>query len=240
MAIRPQTDRETQQRIVEGTFTVGRHLEIQRFFYDKSVCLVGGANWADDFKWDQLRKYDIVFQLNHHMLRRTHQPVDIMFIGDSVPVDISYIERFKLKLVGTNLNKPKGLEFYNYCITHNIHYQPYDLSAYGKTNPQCPQHEWVNALCQTLGTLPLTGILAIAYLLSLPIREAYITGFDFYAQPNGARRKSIGPHLLDVQSRWLINRWWQDYRINLCDRTAQSLRIKNTNYDRLEALQETA
>lgn len=80
--------------------------------------------------------------------------------------------------------------------------------------------EFVNTLAKELRTSPLSGIIAVAWALQLPIRQLYLSGFIFYYD---AQRKKCpvkrDSHLIRPQIEWLRKRFWYDARIQVCENT---------------------
>lgn len=174
--------------------------ELCDYLYNKSVSIVGNASDANMIAAHQR---DVVVGVNS--LNFNYHG---MFWGSTVT-------NFPLK--------PQQFLVYNrLCIVpealercSGVIQIPYTSEMYMGLNPRAPEEEWLNAFSHSLGTNPLTGILAIAYLLRFPIKELFITGFTFYKDGNGVIPYQRDSHLIWPQLSWLRFLSQVDYRISM-------------------------
>ena len=150
-------------------------------FEGKNVVLVGPATTLKGSGLGkEIDSFDIVCRLNHHLpgpeLEKDYgSRNDVVFSG---PVLLFYgYEIFK------EVRPPSTIIF----PAKNV----YDHDHYGKMIQQIHDDhpdieclwigdEFATTVEKELGTSPTTGILAICYLLSLPIKSLFVTGLDFY------------------------------------------------------------
>lgn len=99
---------------------------------------------------------------------------------------------------------------------------PYYAEASMRANPYGYDAQWSNTLCRELQTLPLTGIIAIAHLLTLPISSLLLTGFDFYSISSGVLPVMRDSHYIPPQVEWLRRILRTDTRVT-ADRSLTEL-----------------
>jgi hypothetical protein len=165
------------------------------------VLLVGGGN-VDLSQYDD-RDPTIWVRVNNHAHRQGGR-ADIIYTSGTEPPAEPYRESFIIECRPIP-GDPSTWERPNRFIR-------YDTSLYSGRNPNGAVHEWVNSLHRELDTIPLTGIIAVAHLLSFPIGELELTGFDFYQSDGKDNRDS---HYLPAQMDWLKRQHDKDKRLIL-------------------------
>lgn len=197
------------------------------YLFNKKLCLVGGSLRADKIVPDFFKQFDIVVQLNHHILRRKRQPVDWWICRSSPPIvpdDIKVMRKCPT-LVSSAVNTNKFLPLKEYAHDIGAIYIPFHETAFIRMNPYHSALEWCNAFWNEVDTNPLIGMLALRMILNYPIQSVMLTGFDFYEPDNGGFRPMIGPHHLKNQRDWLSQTWHCDHRVIFDKKLIKVLRL---------------
>lgn len=171
------------------------------FFYNKRVVVIGGAQY--DVKDTEA---DIVVFINDHW--KPGVPVDMVFTG-VVCKPHPALKDHRLKwLIMESTAQPEW---------HDI---PVDaaISFCGRAHA-IPCHEGIEnvefqVLSHLLGTKPFTGMQCINWIRKYPFESLRITGMNFYSR-DGRTPYKVGPHLIDVQRKWLWSVVSTDPRIDV-------------------------
>ncbi len=177
-----------------------RTLQLFIATYGKSIIVIGGA---DNYDEEAIDDYDIVVRINHHYIRQGG-PVDWLYLAPELK-PLKLWPKLVLSYSGIHqgfANAPVPIAMPYYC-----------LASKGPTRFGA-EHAWTNALCHELKTTPLTGIIAIAHILTLPISRLHITGFNFYADGYSIPFKRDS-HELKPQLDWLRHKVTTDRRITI-------------------------
>lgn len=173
------------------------HIVLTELLHDQRICLVGGgSNWNERYSED----FDFVIRINRNYLTQGGRVDGIYFAPGLIPVldDAGHFIAFSA------VNKNEEQEWLAYCEykhTMPIRYFP-DCFQYNSMYGGL--HEWANILMKEVETQPFTGLFAIKHLLSLPIKELHLTGFDFYMD-NGVIPYVRHSHKIFNQISWLKN-----------------------------------
>lgn len=138
-----------------------------------------------------------VVRINLHF-QRQGGPCDVLYVGPGVAPS----GEIKAKCIVYPANNGVAgawVEAAEKCGAFTVRYMPIQtlgISAYGA------QHEWLNGFMKELGTLPLTGILAIKHLLQFPFEKMLISGMDLYSGGKEIPYER-GSHELFSQVDWL-------------------------------------
>lgn len=189
---------------------------------DKRVVLVGGA---ETFDRDSLDQYDLVVRTNNHYLRQGDR-VDWLYLGAGVmPAKLPSETRFLSYRVDYSMAQ---------IDTTAVTLVPYH---YRKKRATDYIHglDWLDILANSLDTLPLTGIIAIAHIRSLRVSALHVTGFDFY-QSDGSVPARRDSHDIPQQIEWLKRLLMCDKRISVDERLQKLL---SSNYSVQPVQQET-
>lgn len=180
---------------------------IGELFKDKRVCIVGGAGCGGV----DLEQFDLVWWTNDHW--REGFPIHGLFTIPTLkpmalpPLEVLHVqhpnghvagERFKLWMKNTKAKVKLA-----YCC----HSHPTAICPHGAENMLYQR------LHAELGTRPYTGVSAIAWLLSQPLRELYITGYSFYRRADGRLPYRTGPHHVRPHVEWFRKQRTIDPRV---------------------------
>lgn len=184
------------------------HLETENFLrsylYKAKVLLVGGGPFNPEEFIDE--GYDVWVRINNHYLIQGGR-VDVLYTSGAQDPE----EGLEHSIV-VNCHPVEPTQEASPWESVGMRYLRYDTQLYQGANPYGPEHEWLNKLHRELDTMPLTGMIAVAHLLSMPIAELELTGFDFY-QRMGIQPHHRDSHLLYPQIEWLGEQCAKDKRI---------------------------
>ena len=177
----------------------------------RTVSLVGGAPSANMM---QAQRSAIIVHTNDHA--STHGgPCDVLYTSIG-PTSRCRVPRW----VNSNLATPESREWRLLTERLGCSWLPFTTERFKYSNPYSPDLEWCNTLGRRLGTMPLTGIVAMHHLLMQPLKLLYVTGFTFYREDGIApeRRHSHALHPQEEYLYWLAR---NDSRVVL-DETLQA------------------
>jgi hypothetical protein len=183
------------------------HLETENFLrsylYKAKVLLIGGGSfYLQDHYQDEDDR--IWIRVNNHYTEQGG-PCHILYTsGTQEPEELEH--HFVIEC------KPLPEKDGNGWDEATQYYLRYDTHTYKETNPFGPEHEWLNNLHRELGTMPLTGMIAVSHLLSMPILELELAGFDFYSM-NGISPRVRDSHEIFPQIEWLAEQTLKDKRL---------------------------
>lgn len=193
-------------------------LEGLKLFYTlqgKTVCVIGGY---DAISAEMAEAADVVVRINQHW-RRQGGRIDGMYMATcdpftppaKPPIFMAY------RITGVYMR-----QYQLYCIEHGVIQVPFQNELYAGVSPLGPEYEWTNVLNKRIGAKPFTGMLAIAHLLSFPVKAVYVTGMDFYQKCQGFETletldggtiRKRDAHVLDPQMAWLKQLAAEDARL---------------------------
>jgi len=172
------------------------------------IKVVGGAEY-----WDKVKDADFVVRINQHYLRQGGR-VNALYVGPGLDTWELDCHPSFIAYSGAHVNYTS--KWFKLCTDiRATDYRYYSLAS-KQANPFGVDAQWCNTLNHELGTNPLTGIIAIAHLLTLPIASLHITGFTFYASGSEIPLMRDSHHLVS-QFEWLKARAKFDTRITLDD-----------------------
>ena len=153
-------------------------MSYEDFFQSKDVILLGGG--FVDYSLFKQNHYDIICCTNNHILKLLENEVikslDIFKEDKKIVLyhsgcDIDH-DLFKL-----DFQFSKIISFESFF---DVFFNPLKVNDYLCLNQNGENVDWYSSLYGRLKGVPLTGILALAHLVRMPILELTITGFDFY------------------------------------------------------------
>lgn len=203
------------------------------FFRGRSVAVVGGMHSWDQ---EQAEQADIVVRINSNVDFQGGR-CDVLVVQSQVyPPTPSLMKDFAdVQLVLYECDGKSATAWEAALSGSRSKLVPYSGACYQFENTLGFDTEWMNTLSHELGSRPLTGIAAIAFVLMFPIRELFITGFDFYYSRFGFIPWEIPGHLLHAQVEWLAKRAKNNSRI-IIDSTLREVCFDS---EKLEAVQRS-
>lgn len=201
-----------------------------QYLKGKKLCLVGGHESADSIHSRFFERFDIVIQLNHHILRRPQQPLDWWICRSSPPIEFSDLERLEKepKIISTAVNTHKFPEFVQTAQAAGICFIPFHENCFIKANPFHYTLEWCNAFWHEMDTNPFIGTLALRMALNHPIKSIFLTGFDFFTQKDNKIKDRVGVHDTETQTNWFKKMWNTDFRVSFDNRLIECLKLDTT------------
>lgn len=162
---------------------------VRELLQGKTVAIVGGSD-----RWDRERAdaCDIVVRVNANW-RRQGGRIDAVYTREVAPDD-----DYDLAIFVAFDMEADDEAWLGFCELYQIPFVQFYAQRFGGPNPYRPELEWLNEFNWRLGTLPLTGLLAIAHICQLVARPPFVTGFDFYAK-DGAIPRAISSHEIPPQ-----------------------------------------
>ena len=179
-------------------------------FSGANIVIAGGHDASLDF--NQIEK--CLSQKNNHVLvcvnahyKRQNITPNIYFgsfYEDAIPdnkISIACINRNK----DYHLNK-KWENKCNRLFTFNRERRIKPFEDY--------RDEWANTFQHIINGNPLSGMIALYFFSTLPVKSIYVCGMDFYHDENsGDIIDYIWPHNVREQSEWARELWRTDMRI---------------------------
>lgn len=192
---------------------------LRTYLYNARVLLVGGADF-DPSEYEK-EDHDVWVRVNNHYLEQGGR-CDVLYTGGCEELDLSEAPQVVIECrpLPDELVQRDWIKFL--VETLNRKYLRYDTHLYQETNPFGPEHEWLNNLHRELDTMPLTGMIAVAHLLSMPIKELELAGFDFY-QRGGVLPSRRDSHGIYPQVEWLAEQCVKDKRLIVDERLGNTL-----------------
>ena len=155
--------------------------DFQNFIEGKTVAIVGpAATLESSHLGSEIDKYEVVCRLNHHladsskMVEDYGSRNDIVFSGPNlIYCHYDILEKVQPKFICFPRSNSSDPNYYRGMISHIRKDHP---------NIQCFHigNEFANSVEAQMGTSPNTGLLAICFLLTMPIKKLFVAGFDFY------------------------------------------------------------
>ncbi len=175
------------------------------FFLNKSIALVGAVPFDAD-----ISKCDYIAHVNQHWLNHQGR-VDIWVHNserDAQPKKMiqtleenrDILEMPKLLLV--NPCQTEIICLIDYAERNNIMVQYLPADQYQGINPLGPELEWANCFRKRFNFRPFTGILALEYFRTKPVKSIFVTGMNLYHE-NGERPRMRGPHDIEKHILYL-------------------------------------
>lgn len=171
--------------------------------FEAEVVLIGGGE-VDLAEYQRSDRPLVFARVNNHTARQGGRADMVYTSGTEAPL-LDYRGSFIIEcrplpdIPPSTWERPRG-------------FLRYDTNFYSGPNPYGPEHEWLNSLHHELNTIPLTGMIAVAHLLSMPIQSLELIGFDFYKAEGKDTRDS---HFLPAQMEWLERQVDRDRRLLL-------------------------
>lgn len=185
------------------------------YLKNKTVAIVGPATTLHmSQKGDFIDTFDVICRLGQHMVDTQEMAKDcgsrndICFSGPN----LLYVQKDIL-----NRTSPKFICFPRKNIREPEFYEDLINQIYQINNKIDSFHignSFSSSVEQEMGTSPNTGILAVAFLLTLPIKHLFVCGFDFYQnktryyQRNNENKKINGEYDKQIQKYGFVK--WQE------------------------------
>lgn len=206
-------------------------LLIDETIFGKDVILMGGSGQADNITFTPEESASKFFvQLNHHLIRRTHQPCDwlIARAGSGMCAEkfalLPQQTQDRIKFISCACNKHT---FETWVKTGKPVY-PFHEIGYASMNPFHFALEWCNQFWTEIKSNPFVGLLALRMILLFPVKSVTLYGFDFFALQDGSKRTKLGCHYIQCQMDWLKHQYLTDFRINLEPKLVEIIGAANT------------
>ena len=171
--------------------------DLLKLVENKSVAIIGPASYlVDTGHGKTIDEYDVIIRPNHFCVpKELHKDygarTDIMFHNFGTPwmaglkdnIFKNQIEFEKLKMIACPVIKSTHAE------TDIMSWPEDRISDVVKNAESVNQHQvpfyWVGVkkyqnLAREVGCEPYTGVLTILTILDYPVKELYVSGFDFY------------------------------------------------------------
>ncbi len=171
-------------------------IDLLQFVENKTIALVGGG--VQDSEIAEIKKRDLICGVHNHAQKIGLNP-DVVVLGwcKHSEVDIS-----KARFCIINIANPDAHRWIKDCAIMGQGVFLYDTRSYRGVNPNGPHFEWCNVFAKELNTQPFTGVYAMKLLLSLPVKELFVSGFTFYRKDDGTCPERMPPHSLKPQIQW--------------------------------------
>lgn len=151
-------------------------IDLQSFFRNKSVALIGGADSAITAELQRCSQADLIISVHNHAYVSNLSP-HIIFSGWVAP-ELTPLVR----LCVINIANPESHNHMKACAVAGAAVVAWDSQEYKGVNPNGPNFEWSNVLAKEINARPLTGIAALRWLLTMPVREVFVTGLTCYGR----------------------------------------------------------
>lgn len=204
------------------------------WLHRQSIMLVGGGKTID---WLQVHGKHEMAWINHHWDRKS--PIDIHYVSGCRDLsEMTTHYRYRPEFIWMNIPMcycvpdMRQEPIRQYAIRENKQLGYFFQTEHVPTNPIDPELEWSNTLYRELGTMPLTGIVAIEHLLRQPLAQLFVTGMDFFRTGDILPRR-IGPHEIEPQVEWLRRKRHCDRRLT-CDARLTEILNGKPQYEEVE------
>ena len=206
--------------------------KLNGLLYNKSIAIIGSAKYLEEFNQsEKLKQYDYIIRLNFIYKIKGENGTDLpdkIKTNTTSRTDILYSNLNKLDEKGKlNLERllkweNNNIKFFIGVTPNNPHrlinlknqmdyYERQDKDNLKKLRFSLIDNELDINLYREIGSWALTGVAAITHLLQMPIKELYITGFDFYENNivsyNGYsdnKFNETGDHKIENQKKFLM------------------------------------
>lgn len=153
----------------------------KQYLEDKTVAIVGPATTLHESKLgSKIDTYDITCRLNHHfaepskMVNDYGSRNDVVFSGPNLLYcHYEILDKIHPKFICFPRANAGDPNYYRGMISQIKCDHP-EIQCFHLGD------EFANSVEAQMQTPPNTGILAISYLTTMPIKELFVCGFDFY------------------------------------------------------------
>lgn len=156
----------------------------------KRICLLGNGSYVDEL---MLAGCDYIVTVNNTQPRAKWL---MLATNASVPVKPGPLPDF----VFGDMNRTYTKDWRDAAQDRGSVYLDYCKDIHLEACPFGEPYEWCNAIAKACSTNLFTGMVALVYLVTLPLELLCVTGFDFYLdQQTGMLPHSIGTHRIEPQ-----------------------------------------
>lgn len=171
---------------------------LQKFYTEKTVCIIGGAPIPDELFCDE-NEIDTYVQVNDHC-KINGKPVDVLYHAATEDLGLPW-HQTKVCCYHVCGCTAKCIE--EACTDRQIPHIPYRKELYkGRNSPFGDQFNWLCHFMKDWDVDPFSGIIALIDVLRFNPKKVYLTGMDFYSNGRNLPERRNG-HYIEPQVRFL-------------------------------------